>query len=287
MSGFMGGLRDTDEPPTIPVTATTPGRAVVEGVAVDEHDPNRLCPNYAELRVTPPGTTDTVTVPVDIVTCELQVRPIGSGEPSAAPVAEQGCADLGGIVDADRTCHAHSKTAEYKVGIFPARIHPDSKAVSDFVTADRGYFLDWIARFGHDGPDRQHMYDVHAEDVPVGNNPPPRASVVEDRQRHLGAAHEGHPATVFRSFNSDLTGPSVLSRSTRCSSRTPMWCRCWDRRWPGCTTTPRSSCCHRTSENFALTDDAVIFFFGEGQLIPADNSGPRQPRGAPERTGHR
>jgi len=28
--------------------------------------------------------------------------------------------------------------------------------------------------------------------------------------------------------------------------------------------------------NFALTDDAVIFFFGEGQLVPADNTGPRQ-----------
>jgi hypothetical protein len=28
--------------------------------------------------------------------------------------------------------------------------------------------------------------------------------------------------------------------------------------------------------NFALTDDSVIFFFGEGQLVSADNTGPRQ-----------
>ena len=80
MSGFMGGLRDTDVPPTIPVTAITPGRAVVEGVAVDRNDPGRdtPCPTYTELLVTAPDTTETVTVPVDIDTCELQVHPMGS-----------------------------------------------------------------------------------------------------------------------------------------------------------------------------------------------------------------
>jgi uncharacterized protein DUF4232 len=78
MAGFMGGLRDTDTPPTVPITATSPGRAVVEGVAVDRDDPNRLCPTYTELFVTPPDTTDGVTVPVGIDTCELQVHPVES-----------------------------------------------------------------------------------------------------------------------------------------------------------------------------------------------------------------
>jgi hypothetical protein len=80
MAGFMGGLRDTDTPPTVPITATTPGRAVVEGVAVDRDDPDRLCPTYTELFVTPPDTTDGVTVPVGMDTCELQVHPM---EPSS------------------------------------------------------------------------------------------------------------------------------------------------------------------------------------------------------------
>jgi hypothetical protein len=78
MAGFMGGLRDTDVPPTIPVTASTPGRAVVEGVAVDRTDPKRLCPTYTELQVTAPDTLNAVTVPVDIDTCELQVHPVGT-----------------------------------------------------------------------------------------------------------------------------------------------------------------------------------------------------------------
>lgn len=78
MAGYMGGLRDTDVPPSIVVTATAPGRAVVEGVAVDRDDPNRACPTYTDLVVTAPDTTNTMTVPVDLDTCELQVHPMGS-----------------------------------------------------------------------------------------------------------------------------------------------------------------------------------------------------------------
>jgi Protein of unknown function (DUF4232) len=78
MAGFMGGLRDTDVPPTIPVTALTPGRAVVEGVAVDRNDLDHKCPDYTELRVAAPDTLNAATVPVHIDTCELQVHPMGS-----------------------------------------------------------------------------------------------------------------------------------------------------------------------------------------------------------------
>jgi hypothetical protein len=78
MTGFMGGLRDTDAPPTVLVTATTPARAVVEGVALSSADPNRSCPTYTELLVTPPDTAETTVVPVDIDTCDLQVHPVGS-----------------------------------------------------------------------------------------------------------------------------------------------------------------------------------------------------------------
>ena len=78
MSGFMGGLRDADKPPPIVITASAPGHAVVEGVAVDKVDPNGNCPTYTDLRVTPPDMYNAVTVPVTMDTCELQVHPLGS-----------------------------------------------------------------------------------------------------------------------------------------------------------------------------------------------------------------
>jgi hypothetical protein len=79
LSGFMGGLRGPAVTlPTITLSPSQPAYAVVEGAAVDKHDFQRLCPTYTDLQVTPPDTMDTVTVPVAIDTCELQIHPVGS-----------------------------------------------------------------------------------------------------------------------------------------------------------------------------------------------------------------
>jgi hypothetical protein len=77
LSGFMGGVR-TETPPTITLSPSQPAYAVVEGVGFDRRDVNRSCPTYTDLQVTPPDTTDTVTVPARIDTCELQIHPVGS-----------------------------------------------------------------------------------------------------------------------------------------------------------------------------------------------------------------
>ena len=255
-AGFMGGLRDTDVPPTIPITATTPGRAVVEGVAVDRNDQTHTCPTYTELLVTAPDTTNAVTVPVDIDTCELQVHPMGSG-PAAA----------------DDTLHDHSETAQYTIDITYPLDYPELKSVSDFVNADRGYFLDWIDRFGHDGPARQYMYDVHGKTY--SSTQPATTSLVLTINHDTGAAHEAHPETVFKSFTYDLTRQRPITVDTLfkqdadvVSALGPKVTKLYDR--------PTHKILPSDFRNFALTDDSVIFFFGEGQLVSADNTGPRQ-----------
>jgi Protein of unknown function (DUF4232) len=77
LSGFMGGLR-VGTPPTVTLLPEQPVYAVVEGVAADRIDVYRKCPTYTDLQVTPPDTTETVTVPAKIETCELQIHPVGS-----------------------------------------------------------------------------------------------------------------------------------------------------------------------------------------------------------------
>jgi Protein of unknown function (DUF4232) len=252
--GFMAGMRDTDVPPTIPITVTTPGRAVVEGVALDKTDPGRTCPTYTELRVTAPDTMNAVTVPTDMDTCELQVHPMGSAA-------------------ADDTFHDHSETVSYTIDITYPLDYPDMKSVSDFVNADRGYFLDWIARFDHDGPGRQYMYDVTG--MTYRSAQPATTSLVLTLENDTGAAHEGHPATVYESFNYDLAKQAPITFDTLLrpdadvvSALGPKVAELYDR--------PTNTLLPSDFRNFALTDDAVIFFFGEGQLIPADNTGPRQ-----------
>lgn len=73
--GYLGGLPSgVDVPPTVTLWTGHPAQAVVEGLAVDAD--GSQCPTYTDLRVTAPDTTDTVTVPVVIDTCQLQVHPV-------------------------------------------------------------------------------------------------------------------------------------------------------------------------------------------------------------------
>jgi hypothetical protein len=257
MTGFMSGRSDTEVPATIPVTATAPARAVVEGVAVDKTDPNRTCPKYSQLLVTAPDTTNAVTVPVDIDTCELQIHPMSSAA-------------------ADSTHHEQTETARYTIDISYPLDYPDMTSVSDFVNADRGYFLDWIDRFDHDGLSRHYMYKVTSKTY--WSAQPATTSLILTLQNDTGLAHEGHPATLYESFNYDLATQRPITYETLfkqdadvLSVLGPKVAALYDR-----PVNRPAKLSLSDFRSFALTDDAVIFFFDEGQLMPADNTGPRQ-----------
>ena len=73
--GYLGGLPGgEDVPPTVTLSPDQSARALVEGLAVDSE--GNPCPTYTDLLVTAPDTTDTVTVPVAIDACRLQVHPV-------------------------------------------------------------------------------------------------------------------------------------------------------------------------------------------------------------------
>src|SRR5262245_20658725 len=77
LSGYMGGVR-TGTPPTVTVTPSQPAYAVVEGDTFNP-DGDTECPSYTDVLVTPPDTTDTVTVRPGISgACHFQVHPVGS-----------------------------------------------------------------------------------------------------------------------------------------------------------------------------------------------------------------
>ena len=83
LSGFFtSGLpAGTDTPPTLVVSSWQPVYALVEGRAVDAKGND--CPNYDQLHVTAPDSTETVTLPA-AVGCVLQIHPVGSGDPPPA-----------------------------------------------------------------------------------------------------------------------------------------------------------------------------------------------------------
>ena len=78
LRGYLGGLpQGVNAPPTVTLSISSQGQAIVEGLATDSK--GNQCPSYTELRVNPPNTTVVLTVPATIDSCELQVHPITAG----------------------------------------------------------------------------------------------------------------------------------------------------------------------------------------------------------------
>lgn len=76
--GYLGGLPSgVDVPPTVTLSLSTQGQAVVEGMAVDAD--GNPCPGYTDLAVSPPAIMDVFTVPALIEACRLEVHPVTAG----------------------------------------------------------------------------------------------------------------------------------------------------------------------------------------------------------------
>lgn len=75
LRGYMGGLpAGVDAAPIVTLTTSQQGQSIVEGLDVDGNGVQ--CPRYTDLRVSPPGAADFVTVAAAIDSCRLQVHPV-------------------------------------------------------------------------------------------------------------------------------------------------------------------------------------------------------------------
>jgi hypothetical protein len=178
-----------------------------------------------------------------------------------------------GPAAADSTYHEHNETVRYTIDITYPLDYPDRKTVSKFVSADRAQFLDWVGEVGSAMPSRRYSYAVEAKTYSSAR--PTTTSLVLRIDNDTGAAHEAHPATAFKSFTFDLAAQAPITFDTLFPSDAEVI----DVLEPLVRTSyhaPDLELLASDCQNFALTDDAVIFFFGEGQLIPADNTGPRE-----------
>lgn len=201
-------------------------------------------------------------------------------QPTPVAGGQSACPDLGGTVGPDQTCHVRSTTAAYTLEMSFPLDYPDQKALTDVLTQDRDSFVDWVAKFGPDGQrGRPYEHVVTAETYRSGTPDSGTQSLVLEIQSDAGLAHEGHPDTSFAALNYDLgkrtaitfdtlfkpdakplevLNPIVLRELQKNGSRVEV-----------------NDLDVRTYQNFAITDDAVIFFFAQDQVI-RDNNGPRQ-----------
>jgi hypothetical protein len=210
----------------------------------------------------------------------LLIALTGSAMIATAPTAsaQSGCADLGGTVDAEQLCQFRSTTPNYTIDMAVPLDYPDQQTVVDYLKQDRADFLDWFNQFGGDGRSQPYMHDVTAKTFRSGTPTSGTQSLVLDIDDDTGFAHQGHPNTWFKAFNYDLGKHAPITFDTLFKPGTdplavlnPIVQQNFGTRQE----TPVGDLDASTYRNFAITDDAVTFYFGQDQVV-RDNNGPHQ-----------
>ncbi|MDH6197168.1 hypothetical protein M2272_003821 [Mycobacterium frederiksbergense] len=190
------------------------------------------------------------------------------GTPVAA--ALPACADLGGSVNAEQSCQVHTANAAYTLDYtFPVG-YPDQQAVADYLIQTRDGFVNVSGMPGS----RDQPYVLDAKGTAYKSGTPPRTqSLVFEVYQNVGGAH---PQTWYKSFNYNLgtRAPITFDTLFKPGSKAldvifPIVQRELQKQSGVELSIPPSIGLDPAHyQNFAITDDSVIFFFGQGELLP-------------------
>ena len=200
-----------------------------------------------------------------------------SGVAAAAP--KNYCADLKGV-DTGQACQIQMSDPAYNVNISFPTDYPDQKSVADYITQTRDGFLN-VAKSPapRDMPDE---LDITATNY--GSAIPPRGTqaVVLKTYQKVGGAH---PQTLYKAFNWDQTNRKPIAYATTADDNKtqPLWQPTADplkvvfpivqselQRQTGQQVSIASSAGFdpMNYQEFAVTNDGVMFFFSQGVLLP-------------------
>ncbi len=183
--------------------------------------------------------------------------------------AQPACAALGGTVDQNQICQGHIVTPNYTLDLsFPVS-YPDQQPLTDYLTHTRDEWADDAKAYP---PRNRPPYLLTITGMAYRSATPNSRTqtVVLDMNQDLGA----HPVTSFKAFNYGLGKGATITFDTlfKPGSKpldvlTPIVRKLGPLPFgdPGAD----------AYQNFAITNDAVIFFFGQGQVL-AEVDGPQQ-----------
>jgi hypothetical protein len=196
----------------------------------------------------------------------------------AAPLS---CAGLGGTVGAAQMCHVSAASPRYMLNLmFPAD-YPDEQALIDYITQNRDGFVNVAQGVapGSGGRDQPYQLDASTEQHSSGT-PPRTRSVVLKFFQDLGGSH---PSNWYKAFNWNLgTNQPITFDNLFQPGATPL-----DSIFPivqrelahqsvmGAAILPSTGLDPSHYQNFAITDDQVIFYFTPGEMLSA-LAGPAQ-----------
>lgn len=187
-----------------------------------------------------------------------------------AAAAEPACADLGGTVDTAQVCTVHIENPTYTVDFtFPAD-YPDQQALIGYLTQTRDGFVNVAEMPG--SWNLPYVLDGKGTGYRSGPDDGGTRSVVFEVYENVGGAH---PQTWYKSFNWDVAKKAPVSFASLFKPDT----RPLDVIFPivqsevsrqlgvDSPITATDGLDPAKYSEFALTDDSIIFFFGQGEVM--------------------
>lgn len=191
--------------------------------------------------------------------------------PVVAGAAPPLCTDFGGTVVADQMCEVHVSKPEYMLDmVFPVD-YPDGAALAEYLVQTRDGFVNVSEMPGN--WNLPYALDVKSTRYSTGEPGTGTRSLALEIYQNVGGAH---PSTWYKSFNYDESTAAPITfddlfapGSDAVETIYPIVMRDLARQLGEPSIVPVGDGLDPTHyQNFVITDDAVIFLFGQGELLP-------------------
>jgi hypothetical protein len=178
--------------------------------------------------------------------------------------ASSACSDLGGTVGADQMCAVHTQTPGYTIDMKFPTDYPDQGALSAVLTRERDQFVEVVSK--PDQPPYAKELDMTPTTYRSATGDGTESLVLQEHADYGGA----HGQTFYDALNYDLGKKAPITYDTLFKPGTdpvavldPIVKAEYEKRMPGVPIDDNLNGA-KIYQNFALTDDAVIFFIGQG-----------------------
>jgi hypothetical protein len=211
-----------------------------------------------------PASEATTTTP----TTSTSAAAITSAAPTTSEAASSACTRLEGTVGEAGLCTVHTETPNYTIDMsFPVD-YPDQDAVGQVLTTQRDEFIALV----EEPPVRDvpKALDIKSQTFRSGTPPSGTESLVFEEYVNFGGAH---PVTNYDTLNFDLGKKAPITFDTlfkpgagTVAVLDPLVAADLEKHFPSVTVgdNPVGADMYK---NFALTEDAVLFFLSQGQWI--------------------
>lgn len=232
-------------------------------------------PKCADLGAVPvagpiPATTPATTVASSTTTTSATSARSATSPTSAAPTSTTPVATPPAAVGG-QNCQIQVTDPAYSLNITYPLDFPDQKAVLDYVKQTRDGFLN-VAK---SGAPRDMPYELDTTMTQYSSALPPRGSqtVVFKTYQGVGGAH---PQTFYQAFNWDQTYRKPITIDNLFKAGTAPFplilpvvqAEVAKQFGQTLSMAPGAGLDPTKYENFAITNDALIFFFDQGELLP-------------------